>query len=44
MYYICFSCLKQVDEEYTKSRVRCPYCGGKVLMKDRLVPVHVKAR
>lgn len=43
MYYVCFNCLKNVDDEYTISRIRCPYCGGKVLMKDRSATVKVLA-
>lgn len=44
MYYKCFHCDKKVEEEYTNARVRCPYCGGKALHKDRKKVVTVKAR
>ncbi|MFH1276651.1 MAG: DNA-directed RNA polymerase subunit P [Candidatus Woesearchaeota archaeon] len=44
MYYLCFDCGKKVEEEYIKSRVRCQYCGGKVLYKDRRTVVKIKAR
>ncbi len=44
MYYVCFDCGKHVEDEYTKTKVRCPYCGGKVLYKDRRTVTKVKAR
>ncbi|MDO8511612.1 MAG: DNA-directed RNA polymerase subunit P [Nanoarchaeota archaeon] len=44
MYYICFDCGKKVEDEYTRVKIRCPYCGGKVLYKDRRTVVKVKAR
>ncbi len=44
MAYTCFNCAKDVDDSYTTSRVRCPYCGHKVLYKGRSVAVTVKAR
>ena len=44
MYYLCFDCGKKVEDEYTKTKVRCPYCGGKILYKDRKVPNKIKAR
>jgi len=44
MYYVCFNCGKKVDEEYTKAKIRCPHCGGKVLNKDRRTVVKIKAR
>ena len=44
MYYVCFNCGKKVDAETTKTRVRCPYCGGKVLYKDRKTVVKIKAK
>jgi DNA-directed RNA polymerase subunit RPC12/RpoP len=42
--YKCFSCNKQVDSTYIKKRIRCPYCGAKILFKERLLPTVVKAR
>jgi DNA-directed RNA polymerase subunit RPC12/RpoP len=44
MYYLCFDCGKKVDEEYTGTKIRCPYCGGKILYKDRRTVNNVKAR
>lgn len=44
MYYICFDCGKKVEDEYTRVKIRCPYCGGKILYKDRRTVVKVKAR
>ncbi len=44
MYYLCFDCGKKVDQEQTKVKVRCPYCGGKILYKDRHIAVKIKAR
>ena len=44
MYYVCFDCGKKVGDEYTKTKVRCPYCGGKILYKDRRTVNKVKAR
>ena len=42
--YKCFSCNKKVSAEYLRKRVRCPYCGSKMLFKPRSVPTKVKAR
>ena len=44
MYYICFDCGKKVEAETITVKVRCPYCGGKVLYKDRRTAIKVKAR
>lgn len=44
MYYVCFDCGKKVEDEYLKTRVRCPYCGGKILYKDRRTVNKVLAR
>jgi DNA-directed RNA polymerase subunit RPC12/RpoP len=42
--YKCFDCNKKVGMEYIKKRVRCPYCGSKMLFKPRLVSAKIKAR
>jgi DNA-directed RNA polymerase subunit RPC12/RpoP len=42
--YICFSCNKKVGDDFIRKRVRCPYCGSKILYKERLVTTKVKAR
>jgi len=41
--YKCFQCEKTVSADYIKKRVRCPYCGSKVLYKPRLVSTKVQA-
>ena len=42
--YKCFECGKEIGEEYTSRKIRCPYCGSKILFKPREVTTHVKAR
>ncbi len=42
--YKCFDCNKKVGDEFTKKRVRCPYCGSKMLFKPRTAATKVKAR
>lgn len=42
--YKCFYCNKKVGTEYLRKKVRCPYCGSKILYKPRLVSTKVKAR
>ncbi|MEK6903401.1 MAG: DNA-directed RNA polymerase subunit P [Nanoarchaeota archaeon] len=42
--YKCFSCGKQIKPDYVKKKIRCPYCGYKVLYKPRTISVKVKAR
>jgi DNA-directed RNA polymerase subunit RPC12/RpoP len=41
--YKCFDCEKKVGIEYLKKKVRCPYCGSKMLYKQRSVSTKVKA-
>jgi DNA-directed RNA polymerase subunit RPC12/RpoP len=41
--YTCFSCNKKVGTELMGRRVRCPYCGSKLLYKSRSVITKVKA-
>ncbi|MFT4309814.1 MAG: DNA-directed RNA polymerase subunit P [Candidatus Woesearchaeota archaeon] len=33
--YKCFECSKQVPSNLVRRRVRCPYCGSKILFKPR---------
>ena len=40
--YKCFYCNKEIDESKVKKRVRCIYCGGKILFKPRVVSTKVK--
>ncbi len=35
MEYVCFSCGETITWEEIRRRVRCPYCGGKILYKKR---------
>ncbi len=42
--YKCFDCGKSIDSANLRRMVRCPYCGGKMLFKQRQVPTKVKAR
>ena len=41
--YRCFDCGRDVPENLVRRRVRCPYCGGKILYKPRLRITRVKA-
>ena len=42
--YKCFDCNKRVSDEYEGKRIRCPYCGSKMLFKPRTTITKVKAR
>ena len=42
--YRCFHCNKRVSAEYLRKKIRCPYCGSKMLFKPRQVATKVKAR
>ena len=39
----CFDCGKVIKAEYLKKKVRCPYCGSKILFKPRVISSTVKA-
>jgi DNA-directed RNA polymerase subunit RPC12/RpoP len=41
--YVCFSCNKQLNEAQMKKRVRCPYCGSKIVFKKRVISTKVDA-
>lgn len=41
--YKCFNCEKEIKEDYVKKKIRCPYCGSKILYKPRTVSSKVKA-
>lgn len=43
MSYKCLGCGKEVKQEYIKKKVRCPYCGYKILYKARSVVTKVRA-
>ncbi len=43
--YECLNCGKEVEIEQVRERVRCPYCGYRILRKTRPEsPVTVEAR
>ncbi|MEA3399187.1 MAG: hypothetical protein U9R00_01590 [Patescibacteria group bacterium] len=42
--YKCFTCSKIINEDYIKKKVRCPYCGSKIIFKARTKPNTVNAR
>ena len=42
--YKCFDCGKVVKKEYLKKKIRCPYCGSKILFKPRTATTTVIAR
>lgn len=44
MAYRCFFCGKEIAAEHLKKKVRCIYCGSKIIFKNRTVTTHVKAR
>jgi DNA-directed RNA polymerase subunit P len=35
MEYICYACGKDITVDDIAKRIRCPYCGGKVIFKKR---------
>jgi len=41
--YECFSCGKEIQGDLVKKRVRCPYCGARILIKVRNIVSKVKA-
>ncbi len=42
--YKCFQCNKVVDESYIRKKIRCPYCGSRIIFKPRTGITYVKAR
>ncbi|MBW3003071.1 DNA-directed RNA polymerase subunit P [Candidatus Woesearchaeota archaeon] len=42
--YKCFTCNKKVSIDYLRKKIRCPYCGSKILFKPRSTLTKVKAR
>ncbi len=43
--YKCFVCGREIKPEQIKKRVRCPYCGSRILYKPRpKIVKHLKAR
>lgn len=41
--YKCFNCNKVINEATIKKRIRCIYCGHKILFKTRSTSTKVKA-
>lgn len=41
--YKCFSCNRTLKEEQIKKRIRCIYCGAKIIFKTRVSGTKVKA-
>ena len=41
--YKCFGCNKEVSPDYLRKRVRCPYCGSKIVFKMRTRSTTIKA-
>ena len=45
MNYICYACGEKVTQMDISKKIRCPYCGGKILFKERQETVKkVKSR
>ncbi|MBD3313352.1 DNA-directed RNA polymerase subunit P [Candidatus Woesearchaeota archaeon] len=42
--YKCFHCDKNVSPDYLRKKVRCPYCGSRIIYKPRGAKTDVKAR
>ncbi len=41
--YICLDCQKEIKYEIVKKRVRCTFCGSKILYKPRVLSSTVEA-
>ncbi len=41
--YVCFSCSKTLNDEQIRRRIRCPYCGSKIMFKKRSIGTVVDA-
>ena len=33
MDYVCLQCNKKIERETLSKRIRCPFCGSKILLK-----------
>ena len=40
---MCLDCQKEIKHEQVKKRVRCSYCGSKILYKPRVTSASVEA-
>ena len=43
MKYTCFNCGKKATRDLIGKKIRCPFCGGKILYKSREVATKLKA-
>lgn len=42
--YLCTNCRRKVDYKLIQKKVKCPYCGNKILIKVRPnIVKHIKA-
>jgi len=32
--YKCLNCRKEIDQKQIKEKIRCPYCGYKIIVKE----------
>jgi DNA-directed RNA polymerase subunit RPC12/RpoP len=45
MVYKCFECQKEIDAKSIERRIICPYCGSRIIAKERPPVIKkVKAR
>ena len=42
--YKCFECNKKVTSDFLRKKIRCPFCGCKILFKQRGATTKLKAR
>ncbi|PIY60719.1 DNA-directed RNA polymerase subunit P [Candidatus Woesearchaeota archaeon CG_4_10_14_0_8_um_filter_47_5] len=42
--YKCMSCNKAIGSNLLRKRIRCPYCGYKILFKPRATVTKISAR
>ncbi|MBS3112574.1 DNA-directed RNA polymerase subunit P [Candidatus Woesearchaeota archaeon] len=42
--YKCFQCDKTISPDYLRKKIRCPYCGSKMLFKPTVLTTKIKAR
>jgi len=41
----CLDCQKTISAEQLNEKIRCPYCGYRIMIKERpKIPVRVKAK
>ncbi|MBS3159339.1 DNA-directed RNA polymerase subunit P [Candidatus Woesearchaeota archaeon] len=41
--YECLGCKRSIESENVKRRVRCQYCGSKLLLKPRIIATNIEA-